>query len=350
MRGEGEHERRRRAILTAIVREHVASGDPVGSKAIAKMLVEGLSPATIRNIMADLEAEGFLAQPHVSAGRVPTDKAYRFYVDQALGATRLDAATEKYIAEELGSSETRPEDLMAKTSRVLSEISHNVGLVLGPARDEKLLEHIKFVKLPDQRVLAVIVSKPDLIEHKVIRLEEEFSQDELDRTANFLNSEFRGWSLRTVRLEIYKRMEADKVLYDRLLRNVATLFMWGALAGEDTEGRLFVDGTAKLLDPARFEDVQKLRQFLSAFEEKAKLVKILNACLQSNSAGVQLLIGKENPDQRMHKFALVMAPLQYRERAVGALGVVGPTRMEYDRAITAVEYVAHLCSRLLSSN
>jgi heat-inducible transcriptional repressor len=349
MRGEHELERRQREVLTALVRQFIPSGVPVGSKTLAGHLAEPLSSATIRNAMAELEAKGYLTQPHVSAGRVPTDKAYRFYVDRVLGPTRLGPAMEKYIDETLRHAPGPLEQLMARTSRLLSEVSHNVGLVLAPALEEKLLEHIKFVMLPERRVLVVIVSKPDLMESKIIRLEEDFSQEELDRTADFLNAEFRGWSLRTIRLEIFKRMEEEKILYDRLLKNVATLFMWGALASEEP-GPLFVDGTAKILDRREFEDVRKIKELLETLEEKAKLVKILSACLQSSNVGVRILIGAENSEKQMQHCTLIVAPIHYRQRRVGALGVVGPTRMEYDRAITAVDYVAHLCSRLLSSN
>src|SRR5881398_1948783 len=213
---------RHRDVLIAIIREYVDSAEPVGSRVLSKRHFPHLSPATIRNVMADLEEMGYLAQPHTSAGRVPTDKAYRFYVDRVVaGSTRLTASTERLIRERLGAAPSQtadspeqvaaPEQLMArlllKTSRVLSEVSHNVGLVLGPAPEEKILEHVKFVKLPDHRILAVIVSKPDLIENQVVRPDEDFSQEELDRAANYLNAEFRGWSLRTIRVEIFQRME-----------------------------------------------------------------------------------------------------------------------------------------------
>lgn len=335
--------------MGAVIRLYVSAGLPVGSKAVAEQLPELLSSATIRNVMAELEAAGFLYQPHVSAGRVPTDKAYRFYVDSLVGATRLGRETERYIDQSLASETGAPEQLMAKTSHVLAEVSHNVGMVLGPQLEEKLLEHIKFVKLPEHRVLAVIVSKPDLIENKVIRLDEDFSQEELDRTADFLNGQFRGWSLRTIRVEIFKRLEEMKALCDRLLSTVATLFIEGALGGEEP-GPLFVDGTAKILGQPEFEDSRKLKELLRALEERARLVKILSACLEAASSGVRILIGRENPDAEMQHCAVIVAPYRYRARAVGALGVVGPTRMEYDRAITTVDYVAHLCSRLLSSN
>lgn len=347
MRGEKELKRRQDDVLGAIVRQFISSGVPVGSKTIAARLP--LSSATIRHVMGELEAGGFLARPHVSAGRVPTDKGYRFYVDCAVTSTRLGPATEKYIDEKLAGDRPAPEQLMARTSRVLSEVSHGLGLVLGPALEEKLLEHVQFVKLPDQRILVVIVSKPDLVENKVLRLDEEFTQEELDHTASYLNADFHGWSLRTIRLEIVKRMEVEKIICDHLLKNVATLFMWGAL-GEETPAPLYVDDATKILDHPEFEDGRKIKDLLSALEEKAKLIKILSACLDSSRSGVQILIGHENPEKRMHQCAFILAPLRYRDRAVGAIGVLGPTRMEYDRAITTVDYVAHLTSKLLSTN
>jgi heat-inducible transcriptional repressor len=349
MRGQTDLPKRDREILVALLRQFISSGIPVGSKALAAQLPEALSSATIRTVLAALEEGGFLAQPHKSAGRIPTEMAYRFYVDRVVAGARLEPNTEKYIDEALRCDADRLECLMIKASRTLSEVSRNVGLVLAPALEEKLLEHIKFVNLPDRRVLVVIVSKPDLVENRVVRLQDEFTQEELDQAANFLNGEFHGWSLGTIRLEVFKRLEADKILYDRLLKNVATLFMWGALS-EAEAGPLFVDGTAKILERPEYEDVQKIKQLLKTLEEKAKLVRILGACLQTPEAGVRILIGRENSEKQMQHCALIVAPLHYRNRAVGALGVVGPTRMEYDRAISTVDYVAHLCSRLLSSN
>jgi heat-inducible transcriptional repressor len=340
---------RQREILAAIVRQFISSGEPVGSGAVARHSAESLSPATIRNCMAELESAGFLKQPHVSAGRVPTAKAYRFYVDGITGLARLSPAVEKYISENLATQPLDPEKLMERISCVLSEVSRNVGLVLGPALEEKLLEHIKFVKLPDHRILAVIVSKPDLVENRIVGLEEEISQADLDRTADYLNAEFRGWSLGTIRLEIFKRLEEMKYLCDQLLFNVAKLLMWGALA-EETPGKLFIEGATKYLDLDDFVDVRKIHRLLGTFEEKAKLVKILSACFESKGSGVRIYIGKENATREMHECALIMAPIRYRDRVVGALGVVGPMRMEYDRAITAVDYIAHLSSRILSTN
>lgn len=340
---------RERDILAAVVRQYITSGLPVGSKTLAVRLDEALSSATIRSVMAELEESGFLSQPHVSAGRVPTDKAYRFYVDWIAGSTQLGKETERFIQESLTAEGSTPEQLMSLTSHVLAEVSRHIGVVLGPRLEEKLLEHIKFVRLPDRRVLAVIVSKPDLIENKVIRLEEDCSQEDLDRAADFLNGEFRGWSLRTIRLEIFGRLAEMKSLCDRLLSNLGTLFVLGAL-GDEEPGPLFVEGTARILEQAGIEDLRVVKDLLATLEEKVKLIKILSACLETSKSGVRTLIGRENPNREMQDCAIIVAPYHYRDRVVGVLGIVGPTRMEYDRAITAVDYVAHLCSRLLSAN
>lgn len=343
-----ELDKRAREILSSVIRLYVSSGVPVGSKSVAEELTESLSSATIRNIMAELKATGFLEQPHVSAGRVPTDKAYRFYVDRAERASRLSPAAERYIHDNLDARAKSPEQLMTNISFILSELSHNVGLVLGPALEEKLLEHVKFVALPERRVLAVIVSKPELIENKVIRLDEDVPQAELDRASDYLNVEFRGWSLRTIRLEIFKRLEEMRSAWDKMLAHIGLLFQMGAL-GADESGPLFVDGTEKIVDRTDFVDARKLRDLLASFEEKAKLIKILSACIQSG-AGVRILIGRENPHSEMQQCTFIVAPYRYRNRTLGALGVVGPTRMEYDSAISMVEYVAHLTGRLLSVN
>ncbi|TAM82533.1 MAG: heat-inducible transcription repressor HrcA [Acidobacteria bacterium] len=349
MRSEPNLDKRHREVLSAIVRHYIAKGLPVGSRTVASETGQSLSSATIRSVMAHLESEGFLEQPHTSAGRVPTDMAYRYYVDRLMQMAQLTPALAKFIEKNLGGDEVPNEQLMARASHVLSEVSSNVGLALGPALEEKLLEHIKFIKLPDHRILVVIVSKPDLIENKVLRLADDISQEELDRSAAYLNAEFRGWSLRTIRLKLFKKIEEARELFDHLLQSVARLMMEGAL-GHDELAPLFVEGTARILEQPEFEDVHKIRQLLLAFEEKAKLIEILGSLLHSSSPGVQVVIGTENPADEMRHCALVIAPLRYGSRIVGALGVVGPTRMEYDRAVTTVEYVAHLCNRLLSVN
>jgi heat-inducible transcriptional repressor len=349
MWGENNLDRRHSEILGAVVRLYVATGAPVGSKAVAEHLSVPLSSATIRNVMVELEEAGFLLQPHISAGRVPTDRAYRFYVDRIGQASRLGGETRQFIDQFLAGEGDAPEKLMARTSLLLSQVSHNVGVVLGPPLEGKVLEHIKLVKLPERRVLAVIVSKPELIENKIIHLDEDFAQEELDQAAEFLNGEFRGWSLRAVRLEVFNRLEQMKVFCDRMVSTVAALFQWGAFGGEEP-GTLYVEGTNTILGQPDFGAPEVVKGLLKAFEEKVKVVKILNVCLETFSSGVWTLIGGENSAREMRHCAVIVAPYRYRNRIVGALGVVGPTRMEYDRAITTVDYVAQVCSKLLSAD
>jgi len=348
MRGPVELERRQSEVLVSVIRRYVASGAPVGSKAVAEDLNDTVSSATVRNTMAELECAGYLEQPHVSAGRIPTDKAYRYYVDRVAGAYSLQPDMARYIHAALGNETVAPEDLMARTSQVLSELSQNVGLVLAPASSDKLLEHVKFVALPDRRVLVVIVSRPDVVENRVIRLDEEIPQGELDRAADYLNTEFRGWSLRTIRLQIFKRLEEMRATCETLLTRVAHLFLEGAI-GQPQAGALFLEGTAKILGQPEFVDARRVRELLDTFEQKARLIQILTACLESSPrSGATILIGRENPAVEMRQFTLIVAPFSYRNQTIGALGIVGPTRMEYDRAIHAVEYIAHLTSRTLS--
>ncbi len=350
IRDRSDLERRQFEVLARIIRRYVSTGAPVGSKAVSEDFNEPVSSATIRNIMVELEEAGYLEQPHISAGRIPTEKAYRHYVDCVARASGLHPDMARYIDHTLGAGTASLEQLMGRASRLLSELSENVGLVLAPARSEKLLDHVKFVALPDRRVLAVIVSRPDVIENHVIRLDEEMRQAELDRAAEYLNVEFRGWSLRTVRLEIFKRLEEMRTTCETLLNRVAHLFEQGAI-GEQEEGSLFLEGTARILNQPEFVDARRVRDLLATFEQKAKLIQILTACLDSSSrSGVTVLIGQENPAAEMRQCTLILAPYSYRSRTVGALGVVGPTRMEYDRAIRTVEYVASLTSRLLSVN
>lgn len=349
MGAEGELSQRHQDILAAVVRLYVATGVPVGSKAAAARSSELISSATVRNVMAELEARGFLLQRHASAGRIPSDRAYRFYVDRLAHLTKLGAATEQFIEDSLSAEPAQIEELMEKISLLLSKVSNNLGLVLGPPLEEKLLEQIKFVRLSERRVLAVIVSKPDLVVNKVFQVEEDQLQPALDHAANFLNEEFHGWSLKTIRLEMAKRLEDMKEASDRILATAARLFIEGALAQEEP-GALFVGGATRMLDQPDFVDASKLKKLMVAIEEKAKVIQVLNACLDAPDRGVRVVIGRENPNSEMRQCSFILAPYHYRRRAVGALGVIGPTRMEYDRAMQTVDYVARVTSRLLSAN
>src|SRR5215510_1216924 len=217
---------RTEVLLAALIKEHLVTGEAVGSRVLSDRFAHGYgwSPATIRNVMGELEEAGFVEQPHTSAGRVPTDKGYRYYVDNMVGEARLSRSDSKTIDQFFAGKDvdatSSPDRLMETASHVLSALSQNVGIVVSPSLAENRLKHIEFVQLPDKRILVVLVSTSSIIHNKVIRTtDDDLSQDELDRTARYLNTEFSGKSLSTIRSEIVALMQEEKALYDRLLRN-----------------------------------------------------------------------------------------------------------------------------------
>jgi heat-inducible transcriptional repressor len=342
-------------VLSAIIEEHLSTGEPVGSKAIAERFANtfGLSSATIRNVMGELEDGGFVVQPHTSAGRIPTDKGYRFYVDNLLGVLQISPNDFNLINSRLGltfGAETPAERLLEKTSQLLSALSNSVGIVVSPSLSNDRLQHIKFVALGDKKILVVLVSAPNTVHHKLIRLETAFTQDELDRTAQFLNAEFAGKSLTKIRREILTRMHEEKTLFDKMLQT-AMILCSESLAGADADtGEIYVDGASNILSKPDFSgDFERLRELLKTIEEKSRLVSILNACLlhreqalQTNS--VQVFIGQETGAVGLQNCALITAPYRFgrEENAFGTLSVLGPVRLEYSRLIAVVGYVARL--------
>ena len=353
--GRPSPDSRRQAILSTIIHEHLVSGEAVGSHTIAEKFAHatGWSSATIRNVMGELEKSGFLEQPHTSAGRIPTDQGYRYYVDNIVGGTRVSRADLKAI-EGIGSAEdmkARPDRLMEKASHVLSEISKNVGIVVWPSLSENCLHHISFLNLPDNRILVALVSSSNTVQDKVIRLDEPFTQDELDRTARYLNTEFHGKSLRAIRAEIIRLIKADKALYDQLLR-MAMLLCERSLEGEESAaGEVYVDGAFNILTKPEFANREKLRELFETLEEKSRLVKILNECLSSDRIGgdVKVMIGNENNLASMKHCAVITASYRLAGDISGTLGVVGPTRIEYDRMMAVVNYLARFIERALSN-
>ncbi|PWT96213.1 MAG: heat-inducible transcription repressor HrcA [Blastocatellia bacterium] len=343
---------RAQALLAALIKEHVITGEAVGSRVLSDRFSHGYgwSPATIRNVMSDLEEGGLVEQPHTSAGRVPTDKGYRYYVDNMLGEARLSRGDLKAIDELFAvnvAATASPDRLMETASHVLSALSQNVGIVVSPSLADNRLKHIEFVQLPDKRILVVLVSTSNIIHNKVIRPSDDLTQDELDRTARYLNSEFSGKSLLAIRAEIVELMKQEKALYDQLLRN-AVLLCERSLEGEEgTSGEVYIDGTSNILTKPEFIDIERMRELFRTFEEKSRLIKILNECVshdaQSYLGDVHVVIGREHPASSMRNCALITAPYRLGSNEnIGTLGVVGPMRIEYARIMAMVNYMARL--------
>jgi heat-inducible transcriptional repressor len=349
---------RGQAVLAALIKEHLGTGEAVGSRVLADRFSHraGWSSATIRNVMAELEEAGLVEQPHTSAGRIPTDRGYRFYVDNLLEEARLSRADFKAIDKVFTSgldSATSSDRIMEKMSHALSELSENVGIVISPSLAENRLKHIEFVQLADKRILIVLVTTANTIHNKIIRLEDNITQDELERTARYLNSEFSGMSLLAIRTEILELMREEKALYDRLLRN-AILLCDVSLEGEEASaGEVYVDGASNILAKPDFVDVERMRELFRTFEEKSRLIKILNECVsreqQMLPGHVHVVIGREHPISSMRHCALITAPYRLGSNEhLGTLGVVGPMRIEYSRIMAMVNYMARLIEQRLS--
>jgi heat-inducible transcriptional repressor len=354
---KGSLDSRAEVLLAALIKEHLVTGDAVGSRVLSDRFSHGYgwSPATIRNVMADLEEAGLVEQPHTSAGRVPTDKGYRYYVDNMLGEARLSRTDLKAIDHIFSASDldagSSPDRLMETASHVLSALSQNVGIVISPSLADNRLNHIEFVLLPDKRILVVLVSTANIIHNKVIRVADDLAQDDLDRTARYLNTEFSGKSLLAIRAEIVELMKEEKALYDKLLQN-AVLLCERSLEGEETSGDVYVDGASNILTKPDFVDIERMRELFRTFEEKSRLIKILNECVHdaANYPGdVHVVIGREHPVISMRNCALITAPYRVGSNDnIGTLGVVGPMRIEYARIMAMVNYMARLIEHRLS--
>jgi len=346
-------------VLSAVINEHLISGEPVGSKSVAEKFAaaSGWSSATIRNVMSELEEFGFLEQPHTSAGRVPTDKGYRFYVNNLLGVLSLSNDDLRLINEEFGFGELgnadTPDRLMERTSQLLSALSDNVGIVVSPSLAKDRLEHIEFVNLSDKRVLVVMVSAPNIVHNKIIRLKESFSNEDLERTARYLNVEFAGKSLREIRVKILSLMHEETALFDKLLQTAMILCSQSIEDEGDQGGEIYVGGASNILTKRDFADLSRLRELLRTIEEKSRLVQILTECIVQDSSlkgGVQIVIGSENSAASLQNCTLITAPYRIAEgeAAIGTLSVLGPTRIEYARMISIVSYVARSLEKTIA--
>jgi heat-inducible transcriptional repressor len=336
---------REREILTAIVETFISTGEPVGSRALSRGSREGLSPATIRNVMADLADAGYLEQPHTSAGRIPSTAAYRYYVEQLSGKTQLSPADETIVQESLHGV-TEVQEFMERTSHVLSLISRNVGVAVAASGPRNALEHVYFSRLGDQKILAVVVTKSGLVRDRVLRLD--MPQPDLDMSARFINDNFRGWTLEAVRNEIARRLDQERSEYDRLMNSVEMLYKQGVLSGDESAQAIFIEGASNLV--ASEQDRTRLQELLQALDEKQKLIELLGAYLDVRQEAVRVVIGLDAAQPSLRNLVLIGTPARVGGEVMGSLAVLGPTRMDYQHTITAVSYIARLFDKVLNEN
>lgn len=337
-------------ILKALVREHVQTGKPVGSRRLSRLHEEGLSSATIRNVVSDLEEAGYLTQPHTSAGRIPTARGYRFYVDSITSGRSLSTQDVKLIRKSL-EQEADPGELMDKTSKILSLFSSNLGFVLAPPLSGIVIKMIEFVRIAAGRILVIVVSQTGQLQHRMIRIEEDLKQDDLDRAGRYLVTHFSGNSLTEMRDELLSLMTEEKALYDRLLKNVILLGSAGLMAHaepEEESAEIYLGGTEGIIKQPELADVDRMTVLFQTFEEKSRVVKILSECLNSDHSRPVVTIGVDDVMPGMGDWTVISSPYSCNQQIVGGLGIIGPSRMEYERAIGLVDYVAKLFGRLIS--
>jgi heat-inducible transcriptional repressor len=338
---------REREILTAIVETFIASGEPVGSRTLARASREGLSAATIRNVMADLAEAGFLEQPHASAGRVPTAEAYRYYVEQLSGEAHLSHENQSIIKDTLAGA-TDVEEFMERTSHVLSLVSRSVGVTVatsGP-RAAHSLDHVYFSRLSEQKVLAVVVARSGVVRDRLLRLD--ISQSDLDLAARYINENFRGWTMEDMRAELGRRLERERSEYNRMMNSLEQLYQQGALASSQGTQAVFVEGAANLVTGD--QDRQRLQDMLRTLEEKEKVVNLLSAYLDTRQEAVRVVIGLDQALPSMQNFVLIGAPARVNGEVMGSLAVIGPTRLDYQHTMSAVSYIARLFDTLLNES
>lgn len=341
----GQFGPREREILTAIIETYISTGEPVGSRTLSRLNKDGLSPATIRNVMADLVDAGFLEQPHTSAGRLPTAQAYRYYVDQISGKAVLSSADQNLISENLGGI-VGVQDFLERTSHVLSLVSSCVGVAIASTGPKNALEHIYFSRQGANKVLAVVVTKSGVVHDRMMRLENDLSQMDLDTASRYINENFSGWTIDAIKSELGRRIERERNEYDRLMRSLEQLYKSGALAAEEPAKSIYVEGVANLV--VNEQDRERLHELLKTLEEKQRVAELLSAYLDTRQESVRVVIGLEKTVPEMRNFVLIGAPAMVGDEMRGSLAVIGPTRMDYQHTITAVSYIAQLFDKLLN--
>lgn len=336
-------------ILQWVVATFIVTGKPVGSRKIARNSREQLSAATVRNIMADLEEMGYLHQPHASAGRVPTDKAYRFYVDYLLKRRAISPRDRDIIDRDM-KLEDSAEHLMLRTSQVLSRVSKNVGIVVSPPISQVALKHVHFIRLADNRILVILVSRSGIVQNRVIHYSEDVSQTELDQAAHYIVEHFKDRTLFEIRNQIVKMIQKDQALYDRFMQRVITLSTRAFSETNNEMGaEVYLDGASNLIKTPEFSDINRMKLLFETIEQKNRLAALISRCIEGDTQEVRITIGSENELPGIEDCTLITSRYVVDEKTRGSLGILGPTRMEYGRAISLVDYVARLFGRVLET-
>jgi len=340
----GELGRRRHALLVAVIQDFVASAEPVGSHHIVSKYSLGVRAATVRNMMAALEAENYLYQPHTSAGRVPTAKAFRYYVDYVMPKRQIGRKDRVQIEYCYSERSRDLSEVMRETSRMLALLTGQAALVLTPRFEAIELRRVNFIRLSETQVMAVLIATGGGVQTRIIDSGRDYTQDELERMGNYLNECLEGRNLEQARAWIENALKEERTRYDRFVH--AALTLGDAAVSRPVPVEVYVEGSAKALQQPEFSDPDKLRELLGALEDKSALLDLLERTLRAGS--VEVSIGAEH-DPRLSDLSVVAAAYSQGAKPLGSVGVVGPMRMDYERVIALVDYTARTLTRVLES-
>ena len=334
---------RAQAMLRALIDRYVRDGQPVGSRTLAREAGLELSPATVRNVMSDLEELGFVCSPHTSAGRVPTVQGYRFFVDTLLTVQPLDNRAIENIRLELALDQT-PKDLVESASSLLSGITQLAGVVTLPRQEHPLFKRVEFIALSGNQVLAILVTGDDEVQNRVLNTKKQHSPAELQQASNYLNELFAGKDLEDVRASLLREMQETRTNMNSMM--VTAMHMADQVLEKNQNEDYVMAGQTNLMEFQELCDIDKLRKLFDAFNTKRDMLHLLDQCIHSD--GIQIFIGDESGYQMLDECSMVTAPYSVDGKILGVLGVIGPTRMAYDRVIPIVDATARLLGAALN--
>lgn len=348
-RGNAPDERAQH-ILRTLVQQFIRDGQPVGSKKLSQKLSQAsgmsVSSATVRNVMADLEDFGFIASPHTSAGRIPTPKGYRFFVDTLVQLRQPAAREISQLQTQLAEDLTLNSKVLAETaSTALSSLTSLASIVTLPRQQQLTLRQIEFLPIADRRVLAILVVNDSEVQNRVLHLERDYTPDELQRAANFLNDNYVGKDIRDVRALVIEELQRTQQTMNQLMIDTVTIAEQ-ALSGDSNAKPFVIAGETKLMGFEELSDIEQLRQLFEAFSQQRELLGLLDRSIEAD--GIQIFIGEESGYQILDNCSVVTAPYRVNEEIVGVLGVIGPTRMAYERVIPIVDVTAKLVGAALN--
>ena len=334
---------RAQQMLRSLIDRYVRDGQPVGSRTLARELGLDLSPATIRNVMSDLESMGFISSPHTSAGRVPTVQGYRFFVDTLLNVQPLDSRSIEKIRLELSLEQT-PKHLVESASGLLSAITHMAGVVTLPSHEHALFKRVEFIPMSEDRVLAILVTGEDEVQNRILKTEKEHSASELQQASNYLNEIFAGKDLADVRATLLREMQQTRSDMNSMM--MTAMQMADQVLESKQDEDFVMAGQTNLMEFQELCDIDKLRKLFDAFNQKRDILNLLDQCIHGE--GIQIFIGEESGYQMLDECSMVTAPYSVDGQVMGVLGVIGPTRMAYNRVIPIVDATARLLGAALN--